>query len=111
MGSEVRQDTRHQVLQPSNLELQRLVGTIRPDRAAIPHAPENREQLRPFRVLADREARPNLPPESMPSTRLERNAKAALTVNETRDVGRKIRSGYQGRRLMERLRSIEGSHP
>src|SRR5262245_28329878 len=97
VSSEVRQDLRHQVLQPSNLELQRLVGTIRPDRAAFPHLLEQREQLRPLRVLADRKTRPNLPSESVSPTRLERNAEAALAIHVPRDVGREIRSGYQGR--------------
>src|SRR5207245_8965530 len=77
-----------------------LVRPSRSDRTAFPCLLQEMEQLGSIRVLAHRKARSNLPPESMPPTRLERNAETTLSIYEAGNVGREIRSQDQGRRVM-----------
>jgi hypothetical protein len=73
----------HQITDVSNLELESSVGSVGPDETTSPPLSDNAEELSSFRVLADREARPNLPTESMSSTRLERDAEAAFSIDES----------------------------
>ena len=47
-----------------------------------PSLPDHVEQLSSVRVLADREARSDLPSEAMSLARLERNAETAFAVYE-----------------------------
>ena len=74
----------------SHFELQCLVRPIRPDESASPFILDHVEQFSSVCVLADRETRPNLPPEAMTIAWLKRNAKTAFAVYETRDVGIQI---------------------
>src|SRR6266513_2888524 len=86
-----------------DLELEGLVGSIGSNGTTPPRALKHVEELRSFRVLADRETRSNLPAEAVPLTRLERNAETAFAIYIARDVGIEIRSGIQGRRLMRSI--------
>ncbi len=83
---EVGKHSLHQVIHVSHFVLDGLVGSIRSDRPAVPSLLHRVQQLSSVCILADRKARSNLPPESMSSTRLERNAETALAVHEARDV-------------------------
>ena len=106
------QDPRIQVRQPPDFELKCLVGTIRPDRAAIPHLVKDREQFGPLRVLADRETRSNLPTEAMTLARLKRDAKATFSIYETGDVRIQIHRQGSGPACYGSLaNAIQGSQP
>src|ERR1700682_4639697 len=94
--SEVRQHLRYQTSDVSHFELQCLVRPIRPDESASPFILDHVEQFSSVCVLADRETRPNLPPEAMTIAWLKRNAKTAFAVYETRDVGIQIHRQRSG---------------
>ena len=68
---EVWEHSLDEVLDVAHLELDGLVGPIRSDRSALPSFLELVEELSSVCVLADREARSNLPAESMSRARLE----------------------------------------
>ena len=80
------ENTLHQMPHVSYFVLDSLIGSIRPDESALPPSLEHVEDLRSVRVLAHREARPNLPTEPVSPARLERNAEAAFTVYESRNI-------------------------
>lgn len=73
----------HQIADIPNLELESSVGSVGPDETTSPSLSDDAEELSSVRVLADREARSNLPTESMSSTRLERDAEAAFSIDES----------------------------
>src|SRR5437867_4692350 len=77
----VRQHPANQVANVPDLELESLVGSIRPDGTAPPRVLEQVEQLGSFSVLADRDTRSHLPSEAMSLARVEGNAKTTFAVH------------------------------
>lgn len=92
----MRKDFLDQVLNPSHLELDGLVGSIRPDGSTSSSFFDHVKEFCSVLVLADREARSHLPAESMPSARLKGHAEATFAINETRDVGWEVHRQVPG---------------
>jgi len=62
--TEVRDDSSDQERKASYLPLQSLIAPIRPERAAVEVALDVQQYLVAIAVLADRQARPDLPPDA-----------------------------------------------
>jgi hypothetical protein len=107
----MRNNPANQIAGIPDFELEGSVGSIGSNGTASPRALKHVEELRSFRVLADRKTRSNLPAEAVSHARLKRNAETAFAIHIARDVGVEIRSGIQGRRLMRSIDLIQGSHP
>src|SRR5512145_1058911 len=88
--SEVRDDRSHQLRNAAHLVLERPVRPIGTDRAAPEGMMEQLNDLCAVAVLADREARADIPPECVPLAAVERDAEAALAVSVSGEVGSKI---------------------
>ena len=101
----------HQIADRANLILESLVRPIRSNETASPALLDCIKQVGSICVLADREARSNLPAKLVPSAGLKRDAEAAFPVYESGNVGCEIHGKDQGRRVMEPYSPIQGSHP
>ena len=87
---EVRDDASHEAGEASNLPLQRLVASIRPNGPA-PKVPLHIDQdFAAIAVLADRNAGPHLKSHDKREPGCDRDREASLTVNISRDVRREI---------------------
>ncbi len=94
-----------------HLEFESFVRSIRTNGATTPQILDCEEEFCPISILADREARPYLPPEPVPPAWLKGDTEAPFTINKSRDVRVEVHGKNQGRRVMEPDDSIQGSHP
>src|SRR5436190_21022640 len=78
----------HELRDIPHFKLKSLIRSVGTDRTAFPHFLNLAQHLCAICVLADRETRSNLPPESMSPTRMERDTEARFTICESGYVGR-----------------------
>jgi hypothetical protein len=97
--TEVRKDPIEDREETANLPLQRLVASIRMDRAAAEELLQQSQDLCPIAVLADREAWPDLPADQQCRSGRKRNVEATFSVDVPGDVRRQVHSLLRARVL------------
>ena len=83
---EVWENDPHKILNLAHLILECAIRPVWSDEPTSPKFLDSKQQLSAVCVLADRETRPDFPPEPMTSARLERNTEAPFAVHESGDV-------------------------
>src|SRR5438874_1593276 len=99
VSAEVRNDSIDEQREAPNLPLQRSVAPVWPDGAAIEVPPDVQQHFAAIAVLADRDARPHLPPDRHGSSRRDRYGEASLSV----DTRRCTKGDLQGRSESPRM--------
>lgn len=107
----VGEDCSRQFAEVSDFELERVVRSVGADGPTTPTLLENMEDLGPISILADREARSDLPTESVSHAWLEGDTEATFSIHESGNVGVEIQRHCQGRRIMAPRGAIQGPLP